>query len=145
MAATRPTEQLREHERASLVPAMSAGEYRALLDDIAARGLLVPLEITRQGVVLDGRHRLRAARQLGLARVPVRVVDTHDQVGYIAQAAINRRHLSASQRAAVVVELEEYERERERASARQLANLKQRPVEVAMLPRRGERSRESAA
>src|SRR5437868_6217440 len=104
--STRPTSSLHEHNEAALVPAMAAAEYRALVADIGARGIVVPLEITRAGVVLDGRHRLRAARQLQLARVPVRLVAPADEVTHMLLAALNRRQLSPSQRAALAVELD---------------------------------------
>ena len=45
---------------------MSVAEFEALLADIVRRGILTPLAITRDGVVLDGRHRLQIAVELGL-------------------------------------------------------------------------------
>ena len=76
------------------------------------------------GVVLDGRQRLRAARELGLESVSVRVVEVADQLDYMRRAAVLRRQLNASQRAALVVEFERYgelRAEGEEAPARQLA------------------------
>jgi hypothetical protein len=70
----RPTRKLRLHPRAELVPAMDERTYAGFRDHIAARGMRVPLEITAAGVVIDGQHRLRAAIELGLTRVPVRVI-----------------------------------------------------------------------
>ncbi len=142
--STRTTAALHEHPQAGLVPEMSAGEYQALLADIGARGIVTPLELTRSGVVLDGRHRLRAARQLNLARVPVRVVDPVDEVEHMLLGALQRRHFSQSQKAAVAIELDCYQQERDQAELRRRANL-QHAVEVANLPPRGERSRELAA
>lgn len=59
-----PTD-LTEHPIAALLPDMSGEEYGALRDDIRANGLLVPIT-THDGQVLDGRHRLRACRELGI-------------------------------------------------------------------------------
>ena len=70
----RPSD-LSEHERSGLVPEMQAIEWRAFLADVKERGVVTPLEITPSGTVLDGRHRLRAARELELTAVPVRVVE----------------------------------------------------------------------
>jgi N6-adenosine-specific RNA methylase IME4 len=128
--------ELRLHPRAGLVPAMDAKEFAAFRADIEQRGLLVPIEITSAGVVLDGRERLRAARELGLTRVPVRVVAPQDEFDYMLRAAIQRRQLSASQRAALVVELQQYRQLAAQGRERQRANLRQLP-EVATLPPRG--------
>lgn len=101
----RPTRTLRLHEQAQLVPSMSPSEFAAFLADVAANGIEQPLAITADAVVLDGRHRLHAARELGLERVPVRVVAPPDPVGFMLRSALQRRQLSASQRAALALDL----------------------------------------
>lgn len=58
-------ERLREHFRASFVPLMRPNEFDELVADIASRGIVNPLEVLGD-VVLDGRHRLKAAKQLAL-------------------------------------------------------------------------------
>jgi ParB-like chromosome segregation protein Spo0J len=123
---------------------MAADEYAAFRADIAERGILVPLEITAEGVVLDGRHRLEAATELGMELVPVRVVAPQDAHEYVLLAALHRRHFTASQKAAVAVELDSYRETKAQAEQTRLANLKP-TAEVAALPPRGERTREIAA
>jgi len=135
---------LRPHERTALIPAMDDRSFRAFRVDIERRGLLVPLDITAEKVVLDGVARLRAARELGIPAVPVRVVAPEDEVEYRLLAAIERRQLTASQRAALAVELEQHQEARATARQRQLANLKNQMVEVATLPPQG-KTREKAA
>lgn len=125
------------------MPESTRQEYRQLRADIEQRGIVTPLEITADKVVLDGRQRLRAAGELGIARVPVAVVAPADEVTHMLLAALLRRHLTASQRAALALELSDYEQERERAQRRQRANLRG-SVEVATLPPRGERTRDLA-
>ena len=115
---------------------MAPDAYQAFRADIARRGVLCPLEVTSEGVVLDGRERLKAARELGLERVPVRVVAPADELEHIILAALERRQLSASQRAALAVELTRYHELRGEARERQLQNLRQQ-TEVATLPPRG--------
>jgi len=127
--------ELRPHEHAQLPP-LSPAARAALLEDVRTRGIVEPLEITREGVVLNGRERLAAAEELGLERVPVRIVDPADRVEYIILAALQRRHLSASQRAALALELDQYRELRQDARTRQRANLRN-SVEVATLPPRG--------
>jgi N6-adenosine-specific RNA methylase IME4 len=103
---------------------------------VAERGLRVPIEITSKDVVLDGYQRLRAARDLGIERVPVRIVEADDEVEYMLRAAVLRRHLEPGQRAALAIELGGYERLRTEGRARQRANLRQF-AEGALLPPRG--------
>jgi hypothetical protein len=139
----RPTGSLRPHAQAELVPAMAADQYEAFLADIAERGVLCPLEITREGVVLDGRERIRAATELGIEQLPVRIVEPADEVEHIILAALQRRQLSASQRAALVLELDSYHHLQAEARSRQRANLRH-SLEVANSPPRG-KSRDHAA
>ena len=50
-----------------VMPDLSEAEYQALKDDIAKRGVMVPVEVDADtGVVLDGYHRKRACQELGL-------------------------------------------------------------------------------
>jgi len=144
-AAQRSPSALRPHQRADLIPAVSRQEFVAFREDIADRGIQVPLEISREQVVLDGHLRLRAAVELGLESVPVRLVAPADEVEYLLLAALERRQLTASQRAALAVELDLYRQTREQARARSRANLKGQPLtEVAKLPPRG-KTRDRAA
>jgi ParB-like chromosome segregation protein Spo0J len=124
---------------------MTVDEAEALREDIAGRGIQVPLEITEAGVVLDGRMRHRAALDLGLDAVPVRVVEPPDEVEYMLLAALRRSHLEPSQRAALALELREYQERTEQAGLRKRANLRHSRVDVATLPHRGGRSRDHAA
>jgi N6-adenosine-specific RNA methylase IME4 len=103
---------------------------------IRERGIQVPLDVTAAGVVMDGHQRLRAAITLGLSEVPVRVVTPEDEVEYLMLAALRRRHLSASQQAAVAIEIGVHREARAEAEQRRLANLKQNRSEVAALPPR---------
>jgi N6-adenosine-specific RNA methylase IME4 len=139
----RSPSELKPHPQAGRVPAMPAAEYAAFRADIEGRGLQVPLEITESGIVLDGRQRLRAALELGLDRVEVRIVAPGDELDHMLRAAILRRQLTASQKAALVVELEQYRELQSEAAQRQRANLKQ-STEMATLPSRG-KTRDLAA
>jgi N6-adenosine-specific RNA methylase IME4 len=123
---------------------MNADEFRAFRDDIARRGIQVPLDITAKGVVLDGRTRLAAATELGWDKVPVRTVNPADQREYVLLCALRRKHLTASQQATIALDLEEYQQAKTDAPNRQKANLKNQ-AEVATLPPRNERSRDIAA
>ena len=109
---------LTEHPASGLMPAMADDEYNDLLADIASNGLLVPI-VLHEGKVLDGRHRLRACRELGLEpRYEDYAGD--DPLAYVVATGLRRRHLTAAQRAALAVEvlpmLEEAARKRQAAA-----------------------------
>jgi N6-adenosine-specific RNA methylase IME4 len=126
---------LRAHEHARLLPTLQDAAYTSFRDDITQRGITSPLEITSEGIVLDGRERLRAARELGLERLPVLLVDPVDEVEHIILCALQRRHLSASQRAAFALELDRYRELQAAAAARQRSNLRQNTEEATSPPR----------
>lgn len=144
MVEFRLVSALERHPQAGLLPRLEAKAYRAFVADLEQRGLQVPLEITNAGVVLDGHVRLEAALELGWEKVQVRVVSPSDEVEYLLLAALQRRQLSQSQKAALVVELNQYRQLQEEGRRRSLANLNGQPADVAALPARG-RSRERAA
>lgn len=81
------------------LPKLTAAEYRALRDSIAAHGQLYPILVDREGRVIDGNNRLRACRELGIEPI-YRVVEldlTDDQRKSLALVAnVARRHLPAS-------------------------------------------------
>lgn len=112
-----PTHTLTLHEECELVPPMAEDEYSELLQSIRERGILVPLALvpgTRK--VIDGRHRLKAALELNLPLVPCQNASLSDlsitsQIEYLVTVALTRRHLTASQRAAVVLRATERMRE----------------------------------
>ena len=140
----RPPSGLTAHPDAELVPLMPESEYAAFRADIGERGLLVPIEINPAGAVLDGRQRLRAARELDLETVPVCVLVVEDERDYMLRAAVLRRQLKEAQQAALALSLPHYQALRADGEQRQRANLRQHSTEVASLPLRG-KSREIAA
>lgn len=96
---------MRIHTAAKAIPEMLPDEYSALKADIESRGLLVPIE-TFNGQLLDGRHRFRACKELGIEPDMVEVsLDGMSPAEYVWSVNGIRRHLTPSQRAAVAVEL----------------------------------------
>lgn len=53
--------------------APGAPRFDAVLESVSREGIRDPLTINREWVVIDGHHRLAAARLLGIETVPVRV------------------------------------------------------------------------
>lgn len=88
----------------SRLPEPSAGEFDALCDDILEHGILVPLAVSEDGLLLDGHRRLKAAKKVGLTSVPTRAVKGVKGAknwGKAFAIALNlrRRHLNEAQRA----------------------------------------------
>lgn len=92
------------HPATTIFPPMGAAEFEALKADIAANGQLVPIEIW-EGKVLDGRHRLRACRELGITPKLEQLVRPGSPVEYVMSANFHRRHLTVSQRAMVAARM----------------------------------------
>lgn len=49
-----------------IMPDLTPDEYAALKADIAARGVLVPIEYDESGHILDGYHRVRICNEIGI-------------------------------------------------------------------------------
>lgn len=69
--------------------------FLGLVADIRTHGILDPLRITEDGAVVDGRHRLRAAKLLDLDMVPVEVLRAGLEPAGVAISSLTaRRHLT---------------------------------------------------
>ena len=51
---------------ANLVPELSTQEYESLKQSINEKGQWVPIIVNGQGIVLDGHHRYKACKELGI-------------------------------------------------------------------------------
>lgn len=90
-----------------VMPDLSAEEFEQLKSDIAARGVMVPVEYDEAGAVLDGHHRVRACKALGIENWPYIVRSGLSDAEKRAHArALNlaRRHLSQEQRRELIRE-----------------------------------------
>ena len=77
------------------------GDLHALVDSIAAVGLLHPVVIRRDNTLGAGVRRLEAVRLLGWAEVPVRVVDPDDVLRAEADENIVRKDFTPSEAVAI--------------------------------------------
>lgn len=93
------------HPVADLMPSMTEDEYTALKEDIRINGLRQPI-VVHKGKLLDGRHRLRACRELG-TDATVQVLDNVEGgiANFVISMNLKRRHLNESQRALVASQL----------------------------------------
>lgn len=88
-----------------LFPDLTDAEFSELAADIAARGVMVPVEYDEAGNVLDGHHREAACRELGIVDFPsiVRYGMTEAEKRlHVRKLNMARRHLSEAQRKQVM-------------------------------------------
>ena len=88
-----------------LLPDLTDEEFAALKADIAARGVMVPVELDETGAVLDGHHRVRACAELGITEYPriIRPGMSEDEKReHVLALNLDRRHLSREQRRELV-------------------------------------------
>jgi hypothetical protein len=92
------------HPLAALFPSLSADEFKKLKDDIQAHGQQEPIVLSQDGsVLLDGRHRLRVCKELGIQPRSDRFCATPQitEADFIWSRNVLRRHLTDDQRAAI--------------------------------------------
>ena len=94
------------HPLANLVHAMKPDEYTELVKSIKEQGQIHPI-ITLDGKILDGRHRFKAVTELGLDPMTEEYRGDNPAL-FVVASNVNRRHLTASQRAAVVVRVTDF-------------------------------------
>lgn len=111
------------HEYAKLFPPMSNEEFEELVEDIRQNGQLEPI-IVYEGKILDGRNRYNACMKLG---IKPKMVDYNGEnltpLNFVISKNIKRRHLTASQKALLALEIKPLLAEE--AKKRQLSSLKQ--------------------
>jgi len=90
------------HPATAIVPELTGVAYAALKEDIRAHGQIVPISLW-QGMIVDGRARLRACRELGLRARTAELTElpSSSAVSYVLSANLHRRHLTPSQLAMV--------------------------------------------
>jgi site-specific DNA-methyltransferase (adenine-specific) len=107
------------HEVCSLFPEMSDEEFAGLKAHIAEHGQQ-ELIVMHEGKVIDGRHRLKACRELGLAPKIMAWNGRGSLVAFVVGKNLHRRNLTPGQRAAIAAEaldaLEAEARQRQQAA-----------------------------
>lgn len=101
---------LEVHPLANLFPMMNDEDLDSLKESIQKNGLREPIVIY-ESKILDGRNRFRALKALNLP-VPTTLFEGEDAVQFVADHNLYRRHLKASQKAAIAALLSEFPRGR---------------------------------
>jgi hypothetical protein len=114
-----PTKPYNFHPACLAFPLLADAELQELAEDIKLRGLLQPV-VAFRGQVLDGRNRLAACEMAGVAPRFSEWAGSGSPVEWVISTNLHRRHLTASQRAVVALDmlplLEKEANERQRHS-----------------------------
>ena len=97
-----------ELSKYQLLPPLTDEEYGALKNDIGQRGVLVAIEVDEVGNTLDGYHRLRACKELGIKDYPavVRIrLNEDEKIEHSLKLNLSRRHLDRGQLKDLAVKL----------------------------------------
>jgi hypothetical protein len=89
------------HPVADLFPMMTDEELAILAADIKANGLIHPIVVDKNGLLIDGRNRSIACEIAGIVPA-VEVFEGDDPAAYIVASNVARRHMSKGQRAMAV-------------------------------------------
>ena len=76
-----------------LLPPLEGEEYEQLAEDIAQRGVLVPIVVDQEGYIIDGHTRYRIATSLGIEvpYVQIHVLDEDDRIERALALNMQRR------------------------------------------------------
>jgi hypothetical protein len=80
-------------------------EYDVLREDIAQRGILLPIIVDETYTVIDGYHRLLIAKELGLTQIPFQVrpsLSEEDKWRLAEDLNLHRRHLTLEEAKAII-------------------------------------------
>lgn len=103
--------RLERHPLSAAFTDMSKMELAALREDVRKRGVLEPITLL-DGKVLDGWHRYTAAKEIdpGFA-VPEVELGDRDPADFVISRNLQRRHLTAAQRAVCVLQVRSWKGE----------------------------------
>lgn len=101
---------LKVHPIAQYFPVMPEADFQALKSDIKKNGMLEPIWLSSDGQIIDGRHRYRAADELGQReQCESEALTTEYSADELPEIVLSlnlcRRHLNESQRSMVAARL----------------------------------------
>ena len=110
-----------------LVPEMTTHEYDDLVNSIRKQGVRQPIHILSDKTVLDGRHRVRACKEIGIKEIQAlsHGLKEDEAIRFVTDTAVERRNLTSAQKIDIVLRSEDLIRHLgEKAKNNSLQNLK---------------------
>ncbi len=93
-----------------LLPLLSEEEYGLLKIDIRSRGVMVPVELDRNGKIIDGFYRVKACKELGIPKVLAlrrRLLAGEQRIEHILRLHFGRRQFSNKEKKILAIKLRE--------------------------------------
>lgn len=92
-----------------LVPEMTTHEYDDLVDSIRKQGVRQPIHILSDKTVLDGRHRVRACKEIGIKEIQAlsHELKEDEAIRFVTDTAVERRNLTSAQKIDIVLRSED--------------------------------------
>lgn len=107
------------HEVAKIFPLLGGEEYKSMVDDIRANGLIEPIWL-HENKIIDGRNRYRGCKDAGVEPRFRHWGGEGSLVSFIISLNLRRRHLTKTQAAVVALDaLPHYEAEAKKRQAAQ--------------------------
>ena len=94
------TTEMEVNPLANMFPAIPEAEFAKLKEGIEEFGQKTPITLDAEGRILDGRHRYRACRELGIEPKTEAWAPTGDEteLDFVVQLNCLRRQLSSNQK-----------------------------------------------
>jgi N6-adenosine-specific RNA methylase IME4/predicted XRE-type DNA-binding protein len=97
--------KLKEHPILSkIIPPLSSDDFQRLKADIEKNGIRLPIIVSPKGKIIDGVHRYKIAKELGI-KFEIKEQDFEDEVMAGIQLNLARRHLSIEQKRELIAKL----------------------------------------
>lgn len=93
----------------NLVPGMTDEEWKDFFTSCKKDGIRQPIDVRDDGVILDGRHRYKAAIKLHMESIEViyHKLTKEQSIEFVRDTAVNRRNLTPVQKADVMLKSED--------------------------------------
>ncbi len=91
---------IKDERKYQVMPDMPTDQFEALKVDIEARGIITPIDLDENGNILDGHHRFRACKELGISDFPTMIRPGMSEEGkrmFARKSNTMRRHLTRKQ------------------------------------------------
>ena len=107
----------------NLVPGMTDEEWKDFFTSCKRDGIRQPIDVRDDGVILDGRHRYKAAIKLHMESIKViyHKLTKEQSIEFVRDTAVNRRNLTPVQKADVMLKSEDIINELEQAAKKRQA------------------------
>lgn len=120
--------ELKTNETISnLIPEMTEKEYLDLKTSIDEEGIRHAIDINADNTILDGRHRVRACKSLGIESIKYNRHDLSESeaIKFVRDTAVERRHLTPNQKLNIILNSEDVMTEIGKANkSKQISKLK---------------------